>query len=87
MGVTAKLDKQINNYLGQLNNKQKKAVLTVIKTFAEEQVENPWEDDAFIAELDRRTAEYEQGKAKVYTLDQLEIIARKAYKTKAKPKR
>ena|GEM_PF-2055159 len=37
---TSAIDKQINNYLPQLTIKQKKAVLTVIKTFAEEQEEN-----------------------------------------------
>ncbi len=31
------IDKQINNYLGRLNPKQKKAVLTVVKTLAEDQ--------------------------------------------------
>ncbi len=31
------IDKKINTYLGQLNDKQKKAVLTVVKTFAEDQ--------------------------------------------------
>ena len=34
---TSAIDKQINNYLPQLTIKQKKAVLTVVKTFAEEQ--------------------------------------------------
>jgi hypothetical protein len=33
-----------------------------------------WEDAAFIAELDRRTAEYESGKSKVLTLDELETM-------------
>lgn len=36
---TSAIDKQINNYLPQLTIKQKKAVLTVVKTFAEEQEE------------------------------------------------
>jgi len=37
---TSAIDKQINNYLPQLTIKQKKAVLTVVKTFAEEQEES-----------------------------------------------
>jgi putative addiction module component (TIGR02574 family) len=86
MSAATKLDKQINNYLIQLNNKQKKAVLTVIKTFAEEQENEVWEDSAFIAELDRRTAEYESGKAKVLTLDELETRVRKVHKAKGKSK-
>ncbi|HEY4290040.1 MAG TPA: hypothetical protein VGN00_23230 [Puia sp.] len=84
---TAIIDKQINTYLGQLNPKEKEAVLGVVKTF----VENRHDDDllegkAFIAELDRRTAEYESGKAKVLTLDQLEAKARRSYKAKKRSK-
>ncbi|HEY6975036.1 MAG TPA: hypothetical protein VH396_02035 [Chitinophagaceae bacterium] len=37
---TSAIDKQINNYLPRLTIKQKKAVLTVVKTFAEEQEES-----------------------------------------------
>ncbi len=82
------IDKQINNYLVRLNTKEKEAVLSVVKTFAENrQKDDLWSDKDFIAELDRRTAEYESGKAKVLTLDQLETGARKAYKAKAKAKR
>jgi putative addiction module component (TIGR02574 family) len=86
MSAATKL-KQINDYLTQLNDKQITAVLTVVKTFAEEQESDLWEDSAFIAELDRRTAEYESGKAKVLTLDELETRVRKAYKAKTKAKR
>jgi phosphatidylinositol kinase/protein kinase (PI-3 family) len=82
MSAATKLDKQINDYLIQLNDKQKKAVLTVVKTFVEEQENELWEDSAFIAELDRRTEEYENGKAKVLSLDELEIRVRKAHKSK-----
>ena len=82
---TAVIDKQINTYLGQLNTKEKQAVLSVVRTFVEnKQDDGFYEDKEFIAELDRRTAEYESGKAKVLTLDQLEARARKSYKAKAK---
>ena len=82
------IDKQINNYLVRLNTKEKEVVLSVVKTFAENRQEDDlWGDKDFIAELDRRTAEYESGKAKVLTLDQLEAGARKAYKAKATVKR
>ena len=88
MRAAVTIDKQINTYLVQLNPKEKQAVLSVVKTF----VENRQEDDsvdgkAFFAELDRRTAEYETGKAKVLTLDQLEARARKSFKAKVKTKR
>lgn len=60
--------------------------MTVVKTFAEEQESDLWEDAEFIAELDRRTAEYESGKAKVLTLEELENKVRKAYKPQSKIK-
>ena len=54
------LDKQINNYLGILNTRQKKALLTVAKTFAEEHAANDYSDE-FKAELDNRYEEYMNG--------------------------
>ena len=46
---TGAIDKQINNYLEFLTTKQKEAVLTVMKTFAEEQEGyNHWEDETFV---------------------------------------
>ena len=55
---TSAIDKQINNYLPQLTIKQKKAVLTVVKTFAEET--NDYSDE-FKKELDSRYDEYVNG--------------------------
>ncbi len=60
MNTTATLDKQINNYWGILNTRQKKALLTVAKTFAEDQRENDYSDE-FKAELDSRYEEYKNG--------------------------
>jgi hypothetical protein len=37
MSVAIAIDQQISHYLGRLNPKQKKAVLTVVKTLAEDQ--------------------------------------------------
>jgi hypothetical protein len=60
MSTAAKtLDKQINHYLGVLNTHQKKALLTVAKTFAEDQ-ENDYSDE-FKRELDSRYEEYRNG--------------------------
>ena len=58
VAVTA-LDKKINNYLAVLNTRQKKALLTVARTFAEEQANDY--SDAFKAELDSRYEEYRNG--------------------------
>ncbi len=80
----ASLDKQINNYLAQLNTKQKKAVLTVAKTFAEEREEdyNPWKDEGFVTKLDKRIEELERGEEKGYTWEEVKQRARQSLKAK-----
>ena len=77
------LDKEINHFLPRLSSRQKETVLNVVKTFAEEGEEDIWDDENFIAWLDKRTAEYENGKIKPLKLDELENNARKSYKAKA----
>jgi hypothetical protein len=79
--ATTTIDKQINSYLVRLNAKEKEAVLSVVKTFAENRQEDePWGDKTFVAEMDRRFNEMENGKVKSYTLDEAETHARRAYK-------
>jgi len=80
MRTQTEIDKQIASYLCQLNTDQKKAVLSVVKTFAKEQ--DHWNDDEFIIEMDRRVQEFEAGKAKLYTLEELEFKARQSIKAK-----
>lgn len=81
---TAKiLDKEINHYLSRLSSRQKQTVLTVVKTFAEEGEEDLWDDKFFLAKLDSRTTEYESGKIKPLTLEELENSARESYKAKS----
>jgi len=87
MGAATKLDKQINDYLLQLNARQKKAVLTVVKTFAEEPQESDlWEDKDFLAEMDKRFAEMESGKVKLFTLEEAESRARQLHKSRKRKK-
>lgn len=84
MSAVTPLDRQISNYLAQLNPRQKKAVLTVVKTFAEERDQefNPWKDADFVADMDRRMAELESGKVKGYTWDEVKQQARNSIKPK-----
>lgn len=72
------LDTKIANYVTQLNLKQKKAVLTVVKTFAEETSEDEisWTSPAFIKELDLRITELESGSVKGRTWEQVKNAAR-----------
>ncbi len=87
MNTLKSLDKEINHYLPRLSSRQKQTVLTVVKTFAEDDKEALWEDEIFLAQLDNRTAEYESGKIKPLTLSELEDGARKSYKAKSGKKK
>lgn len=80
MASAKPLDKEINHYLTQLNTEQKKAVLTVVKTFAQE--ENWWNDKTYMSEMSRRFQEMETGKVKTLSLEDLETSAPKAFKNK-----
>lgn len=80
MEATTPLVKKITNYLGRLNADQQKAVLGVVKTFAQEGAW--WDDKEYIAEMDKRFSEMENGKVKSITLDELETGARQAYRSK-----
>jgi hypothetical protein len=82
MASDAAIDKQINTYLTQLTIRQKKAVLNVVKTFAEEREDDMWEDVSYINEMNTRFKELEGGKVKGYSLDEVEKRARQAYKAK-----
>jgi hypothetical protein len=82
MASDAAIDKQINTYLTQLTIRQKKAVLNVVKTFAEESEDDMWENGSYINEMNTRFKELERGKVKGYTLDEVEERVRKAYKAK-----
>ena len=59
MNESKLLYRQIANYIVQLNKGQKKSVLCVVKTFAEEQglEYDGWKDSGFIAEIDKRNIE------------------------------
>lgn len=77
MGLEKTLVKEITHYLDQLNIDQQKAVLGVVKTFAQEEVR--WDESSYIEEMDRRFAEMESSKVSPITLDELEAGARMSY--------
>jgi len=83
---TATVEKQIDSYLSCLNASQKKAVLTVVKTIAlaQQEYDNIWKDKSFIKEIDRRTAEYENGTARLYKFEDMKKAAIANYKAKKK---
>lgn len=75
------IDKKITTLLPSLSFKQKKALLSVAKSYIEE---TPWQDELFVKEMDRRTEEYDSGKVKGLTIDEVITNARKAYAAKQK---
>jgi hypothetical protein len=60
------IERQINNYLTRLNAKQKKAILIVAKTFAEERgserKSDIGNDKSFVANIERRVEKMKAGK-------------------------
>jgi predicted transcriptional regulator len=63
MNAARSIDKEITNYLPQLNIKQKRTVLTVVKTFMEEQKD--WWDEIGEEQqnaIDKALAEMKAGK-------------------------
>ena len=86
MSAVKAIDRQISDYLVQLSPKQKKAVLTVVKTFVEEpeQEYSPWKNPGFVKEMDRRVAELESGKVKGYSWEEVKQRARQSAKPKKK---
>ena len=82
------LNKKLHDAIDGLNDKQKKAVLGMVKVFAEDQgiMSDHWKDKEFVAEMDDRYREYKSGGAKLISLDEVEKNARKAAQ-KLKPKK
>ncbi len=77
METTKPLEKEINHYLSRLNTREQQVVLSVIKSIAGED-EEWWNDDEYMAELDKRVAEVEGGIVKGVTMkDVKETIAKK----------
>lgn len=57
-----------------------KTVKMIYAMLEVEQREDAWTDESFIAEMERRTKEYESGTAQLFTLDEMENNARLAFK-------
>jgi len=72
--ATTNLDKQINNYLTLLNTSEKKALLIVAKTFAENRTDEY--SDEFKAELDSRYEDYKNGDTLISEEDANKRIAK-----------
>ena len=78
MSAAKPLVNEINQYLSRLNPQQQKAILTVVKSFVQE--DEWWNDKEYVAEMDKRFSEMESGKVKGITLDEAERKVRQSYK-------
>lgn len=76
MSTAKPLVKEITQYLPQLNPQQQKAILSVVKSFVQE--DEWWNDKEYVDEMDRRFTEMESGKG--LTLDEAENKIRQTYK-------
>ena len=73
--------KEVKKHIDLADDKTVKMIYAMLEV---EQKEDQWTDAAFIAEMDRRTKEYESGTARLFTLEEMESNARKAYKARKK---
>lgn len=66
---------KLYDYIRFADDKKVKAIYTMV----EEEIiakGNPWDDPAFVDELDRRVAEYESGEIKMSTWEEVKVKAR-----------
>ena len=79
--VIKDIRKEIKKSIDHADDKTVKMIYAMLEV---EQKEDAWTDASFIAEMDRRAKEYESGSAKLFTLEEMENNARKAYKERKK---
>ena len=64
---STELREKLHNYIDTAQEKKLKAIYTMVEEEIDE-TNNLWEDERFVAELQRREKEYLNGTAKTYTL-------------------
>lgn len=81
VAVIKDIRKEIKKSIDLADDKTVKMIYAILEV---EQKEEAWADAAFIAEMDRRSKEYEAGTAKIFSLEEMESNARRAYKPRRK---
>jgi hypothetical protein len=66
---TQKLKEKLHNYIETAGEKKLKAIYTMVEEEIEE-INDCWEDERFVGELERREKEYLNGTAKTYSLSE-----------------
>jgi len=72
---TNMIREKLYDYIRFADDKKIKAIYTMVEEEIAMRV-NPWDDPEFIAELDRRVAEYERGEVKMSTWEEVKAKAR-----------
>ena len=77
---TTEIREQLHRYIDQANDKKVKVIYTIVEE--EIHIHSIWDDDTFVAELEKRVAELESGRVKGLTFEEVQHNARKAFKEK-----
>lgn len=75
---TSEIREELHKYINEADDKKVKAIYTMI----EEDIHpnSIWNDDGFVAELERRVEALESGREKGLTFEEVQANARKAFK-------
>lgn len=83
MFTTNSIDTKIITLLPALSTQQKKAVLTVVKTFVEEHTQ-VWDEDEYNKEMEKRFDDMQNGTIKPFTIHETIKAAKMSYLEKQK---
>jgi len=82
--TTAAIREKLQEYIRVADDKKLKAIYTILKSEIEEAY-NHWNNPAFVEEIERRSKEMENGKAKTYSWDEVQKKAKQVLqKTRSK---
>ena len=79
--TTAAIREKLHEYINHADDKKVEAIYTLVESEIDEKYEW-WEDKGFLEELDRRVADYESGKTKAVSWEQIKLNNEKRLNSK-----